>query len=123
MAGAPLTSADWPTFHCEPNEGKLIMRNFQRIRRLAGLLAGVAGSAAAFVIAAPAAFAFVPPPEPAGGPGTATQPPVQVHVVTGGMPGWQITLIAIGAALVAAAIAVLLDRARLARRGAPATSS
>jgi hypothetical protein len=32
------------------------------------------------------------------------------------MPGWQITLIALGAALVTAVAAVLLDRARLARR-------
>jgi hypothetical protein len=37
-------------------------------------------------------------------------------VVTGGMPGWQITLIAAGAALLAATLAVLLDRARAARR-------
>jgi hypothetical protein len=32
------------------------------------------------------------------------------------MPGWQIALIAIGAALLAAAAAVLLDRAWTARR-------
>ena len=32
------------------------------------------------------------------------------------MPGWQITLIAVAAALVAAALAVLLDRARAARK-------
>ena len=54
------------------------------------------------------------------------QPAVQT-IVTGGMPGWQIILIAVGAALVAAVIAVLLDRAwalggalppgRLARKG------
>jgi hypothetical protein len=37
------------------------------------------------------------------------------------MPGWQITLIAIGAALAAAVVAVLLDRARAARRQ-PATA-
>ena len=36
-------------------------------------------------------------------------------MVVGGMAGWQITLIAVGAALVAATIAVLLDRARTAR--------
>jgi hypothetical protein len=38
------------------------------------------------------------------------------------MPGWQITLIAIGGALAAAAVAVLLDRARAARRHRPATA-
>jgi hypothetical protein len=39
------------------------------------------------------------------------------------MPGWQITLIALGAALVAATAAVLLDRARAARRAALAIPS
>jgi ABC-type uncharacterized transport system YnjBCD ATPase subunit len=34
------------------------------------------------------------------------------------MPGWQITLIALGAALLAAALAVLLDRASSRRRAA-----
>jgi hypothetical protein len=38
-----------------------------------------------------------------------------VTYVTGGMPGWQIALIAIGAALAGAAVALLLDRARAAR--------
>jgi hypothetical protein len=42
--------------------------------------------------------------------------PVVPTVMAGGMPGWQIALIAVGAALVAAVVAVLLDRARLARR-------
>jgi len=37
-------------------------------------------------------------------------------VAAGGMPGWEITLIAAGAALVAAVLAVLADRARPARR-------
>jgi hypothetical protein len=40
-----------------------------------------------------------------------------VTVITGGgMPGWQITLIAVGAALAGAAMAVLLDRAWAARK-------
>ena len=37
-------------------------------------------------------------------------------VVAGGMPGWQIALIAAGAALLAAALAVLADRALAAHR-------
>jgi hypothetical protein len=42
---------------------------------------------------------------------------VQIHtVVSGGMPGWQITLIAAAAALLAAVLAVLLDRAWATRR-------
>ena len=44
---------------------------------------------------------------------------VPVHtVVSGGMPGWQITLIAVAAALLAATVAVLADRARASRRKA-----
>jgi hypothetical protein len=39
------------------------------------------------------------------------------------MPGWQITLIALGAALFAAATAVLLDRALAARRQEPTTTA
>jgi hypothetical protein len=41
-----------------------------------------------------------------------------VRVITGGMPGWQITVIAVAAALVAAAAAVFLDRTRASRRSA-----
>jgi len=37
------------------------------------------------------------------------------------MPGWQITLIAIGAALLVAAVALLLDRAWTTRRRPTAT--
>ena len=36
-------------------------------------------------------------------------------ITAGGMPGWQIVLIAVTAALVAAAAAVFLDRARASR--------
>jgi hypothetical protein len=44
-----------------------------------------------------------------GGPG---QAPAGGVVTAGSMPGWQITLITLGAALVAAIAAVWLDRAR-----------
>ena len=54
---------------------------------------------------------------PGGDAGTIAPPPPPVRVINeGGMPGWQITLIALAAALVAAAAAVLLDRARTARK-------
>jgi hypothetical protein len=53
----------------------------------------------------------------AGGPATVTR-----VITTGGMPGWQITLIALGAALVAAAAAVALDR-MLARRRPVSTTT
>ena len=42
--------------------------------------------------------------------------PATAAVAAGGMPGWQIALIAIGAALVAATVAVVLDRALAARK-------
>jgi hypothetical protein len=75
----------------------------------------------AFTAASPAALAVrVPPPGENAGP---AQAPPQVHtIVVGGMPGWQITLIAIGAALLAATATVLLDRARMARKAHATTA-
>ena len=89
-----------------------------RIRRIAGILAGLACAWLGLAVAAPAAFAMpLPPGGSGGGVTTPAPPPVQVHTVAvGGMTGWQIALIAIGAALLAGTIAVLLDRARTARR-------
>ena len=91
------------------------MTRIHPIRRAAGILAGLAGALLAFTAACPAAFAtHVPPP---GGHSGTVQPPPQVHtIITGGMPGWQITLIAVAAAIVAATVAVILDRAWAARR-------
>ena len=119
-----------------------VMNPIRAIRRLACILAGLA---AAFAAAAPAALASTSPgrtwplswadpplppgwnkhpPLPAGThpavtypPGWNKHPPLPAHVhglVTGGLPGWQITLIA--AAVLAAAAVVLLARARAARR-------
>jgi hypothetical protein len=109
------------------------MNAIRHIRRLAGVLAGLAGVLLA--LAATPAFASVPHPDPGGGAagyvgdpyigirGTGPVAPVPattVHVIntSGGMPGWQIALIAVGAALLAATVAVLLDRARATRRNA-----
>src|SRR5215471_7280870 len=85
------------------------------IRRSLTALATLAGALLAFTAGAPAAFASrMPPPEQTAGP---AQPPPQLHtVVVGGMPGWQITLISAAAALAAAVVAVLLDRAWAARK-------
>ena len=47
--------------------------------------------------------------------------PVDQQRYGGSMPGWQITLIAIGTALLVAAVALLIDRARIARRRSTAT--
>ena len=102
------------------------MNPLKRIRRFAAVLAGLAGALVAF--GATPALAMREPP-PGSGSGVSTSPagttaPVEVHtVVVGGMPGWQITLIAIVAALLAATVAVLLDRARRSRRKAIAAAA
>src|ERR1700722_13733976 len=90
------------------------MNPIRRIRRTAGALGALACACLGLAVAAPAAFARpLPPFGVSGAVTTPALPPVQVHtVVVGGMPGWQIALIAVGAALVAATIALLLDRAR-----------
>jgi hypothetical protein len=68
---------------------------------------------------APAAFARpLPPPDCCT---TGANAPVTL-ITGGGMPGWQITLIAVGAALAAAAMAILLDRALAARKARAATA-
>ena len=87
-------------------------------RRLTAALAGLAGALLVYAVAAPAALAQPFPPRPPGWDKHPPPPqPAGIHaVVTGGMPGWQIALIAIGAALLAATIAVLVDRGRAAHR-------
>jgi hypothetical protein len=105
------------------------IQRIPRIRRAAATLAGLALAWLGLAFTAPSAFAaYVPAGGDGGsasGSGTVTPPPV-VHVtrtiVAGGMPGWQIALIAAGAALLAAAVAVLADRARSARNK-PAVSA
>jgi hypothetical protein len=88
-----------------------------RIQRCLGVLAALSGGALlALAAAAPAALATLPPPVPGGTPATHT-------IVTGGMSGLQITLIAAAAALLAAVLAVLLDRARATRRHMTAPSA
>ncbi len=96
------------------------MIRIQHVRRLAAVLAGAVCALLASAALARPSFAMVPPPEaPAG----ATHSLVTATVVTGGMPGWQITLIAVSAALLTATAAVLLDRARTARRNMSRTAA
>jgi hypothetical protein len=103
------------------------MNRIHHIRRLVAALAGLAVALAAAVAGGPAAFAMVDPPPP--GPLSRFEPvgpavPAHTHAaVTGGMAGWQIALIAVGAALLGAVVAVLLDRARAARRHQAATAT
>jgi hypothetical protein len=97
-----------------------------RIRRYTACLVAMLAAAAASALAAPAAFATIAPPNPPGPTGPVTVPftkhaPAVHTVVVGGMPGWQIALIATGAALLAAALAVAVDRLLSARRAGPAS--
>jgi hypothetical protein len=117
------------------------MDPIRRPRRLAAALAGLAGALLAFAAAAPAAVARPAPPRHKYAPlppgwwqlkhpplpyghwtGAGYQPPVRT-VVVGGMPGWQIALIAAGAALLAATAAVLAYRAWATRRNPVTTAA
>jgi hypothetical protein len=121
----------------QPQEQEIVMNPIRPIRRLIGVLAGLACAWLGLALAGPAAFAMGPPtPGPAGYITPTAEPPgwnkhphlpyghwtgpvykAPVHaVVIGGMPGWQIALIATAAALIAATAAVLVGRARAARR-------
>ena len=113
------------------------MNFIRHISRLAAVLAGALLAFCAAAVAA-AAASYPSPGAPSGAalargvllPCTpqcaapATPIPAGPHtVIVGGMPGWQITLIALGAALAAAAVAVLADRARAARLQANAAAT
>jgi hypothetical protein len=92
-----------------------------RVRRILTALATLAGALLALTAASPAAFAVRVPP-PGGNAGPAQELPPVHTIVVGGMPGWQIALIAAAAALAAAAVAVLLDRAWTARKAHATTA-
>jgi hypothetical protein len=86
-------------------------------RRIAVVFAGLGATVATLATLAGPASAATGILSPGGETiGSVNAAPAVTTVVAGGMPGWQIALIAVGAALVAAVVAVLLDRARLARR-------
>ena len=108
------------------------------IRRVAGVLAGLAVTLAP-ITTGPAAVASPLRPDPPGWltkrapvperlpflpPGWNKHPPLPgpAHALPVGMPGWQITLIA-AAAVLAAAAAVLAGRIQAARRRAAATTT
>ena len=94
-----------------------------RLGRVATVLAAAISGLLASAAAATAAFAQ-PIPIGDGGTNPVAPVPVTVRVITtGGMAGWQITLIALGAALAATAAALLLDRKLVGRRGATATTA
>jgi hypothetical protein len=97
------------------SEKETVMNPLRHIRRITAVLAALAAT----VLVATHAFAMVLPG--GGGYVAPASVPAQIQyrtIVAGGMPGWQIALIAVGTALLAAAVAVLADRARAARRQA-----
>src|SRR5580704_7483735 len=91
-----------------------------RLRRIAAALAAVTIGLLASAATIPAAFARDVPPAGTAyelgrfGPFPAT---------TGGMPGWQITLIAAGAVLAAAAVTIVLARVRAVHRAVPSPAA
>ena len=88
------------------------------LRRILAAAITLTGTVLALATA-PAAFARpLPPPDCCA---TSANAPVTL-ITGGGMPGWQITLIAAGAALAGAALAILLDRAWAARKAHAATA-
>jgi hypothetical protein len=90
------------------------------IRRILATAATLVGTLLTFIATSSPASAMPPP----GDPTETVQAPPQVHtIVTGGMPGWQIALIAVTTAVIAATTAVILDRARATRRGLPAPTA
>ena len=86
------------------------------LRRVTAALTVVTAGLLACAAVVPAASAAIIP-VPDGPYGTTPAAPVPV-ITAGGMPGWQITVIALAAALIAAVAAVFLDRARASRRAA-----
>ncbi len=94
------------------------MNRIQRIRRLTITVTSLACTWLGLTAVAPAAFAQsgMLPHGPAGGPPDAPVSTVTRTIVLGGTPGWQIALIAAGAALLAVALTVLAGRVRAAHR-------
>jgi hypothetical protein len=88
-----------------------------KLRSITTVLTGTLLALSAALAAAPAAFAMrVPPPQDA--PGPAATP---TYIVTrAGMAGWQIALIAIGAALAAVALTIVVIHVRFRTRLHPA---
>jgi hypothetical protein len=93
------------------------MRTIKSLSRLGVVLASLAVVAVGFASGASASTGMIPGGDGSGAPAPDPGPVTVVHtVIVGGMPGWQIALIAVVAALVTACAAVLVERTRIARR-------
>lgn len=91
-----------------------------RLRRFVAALAAITCVLLASASVVPAASATEDPP---GGAPLTPVPAPTGQVAVGGMAGWQIALIALGAALVAAIAAVIVDRTLATRRPASSTTA
>jgi len=100
--------------HRGPHPRTAARQGAARLRRAAAALAALTCALLASAAIIPAAWAVNVIPNGGG------DPAATVPVVAAGMAGWQITSIALGAALVAATAAVVLDRTLAARRAATA---
>jgi hypothetical protein len=95
------------------------------LRRIAAALAAVAIGLLASAAAIPAALASEVPQPGSGyqlgrfGPVPATTS----HTAATGVPGWQIILITVSAVLVAAAVTIVLARARAGQRAVPSPAA
>jgi hypothetical protein len=85
------------------------------LHRACMVLAGIVVSLLSLAGTAPASASTITRDPPPGVLPAHPLAPAVRTIVVGGMPGWQIALIAVAAALVAAIAAVLLERARTAR--------
>ncbi|HJY01210.1 MAG TPA: hypothetical protein VJ351_10390 [Streptosporangiaceae bacterium] len=101
------------------------LRAGTRLRRCAAALAAITVGLLASAATIPAAFAS-DVPQPVSGYELGRFGPVPAttsHAAATGVPGWQIILIAIGAVLVAAAVTIVLARARAGHRTVPSLAA
>jgi len=100
-----------------------------RLRRFAEILAAGAAVLLVTVATIQAAFARdVPPPGGSYAPPRLTPAPHAVHTalhtaIDSGLTGWQVALIAVGVAVIAAIASITLDRARGRAFGLPSSAA
>jgi hypothetical protein len=112
-----LMQARIADLHRPPGRISTGSRKHPAIWRTCWCVIALMAGAMVFLAGAPAALAVrLPPPGDTGG--TQLAPPPVLNPAAAGTPGWQIVLIAVGSALVAAALTLLAVRAT--RRATPA---
>jgi hypothetical protein len=97
--------------------GEIVVTRTQRIRRRCAAILAALTAAATWAGGAPAAFAAPVPPPGTGDVGRDVPLAPAQTAILGGIHSWQAILIAMGAVLAGAVLAVLYDRVRAARQG------